>query len=140
MLHIGLIIPKDFISHRTMNIRVTVDEILRSPQLRESLENTVRSLNTRSQVSHSEATTLGVSPVPTVPVAISPSTSIRSELNNLFPSIRRGRRTLQRRRNNEQSSTNKLFYEDVILVPFTNCHSTLKGVEKAKAYKHSKFR
>ncbi|KAF5282381.1 hypothetical protein FQR65_LT14317 [Abscondita terminalis] len=106
-----------------MDLRETVDRILQSPQLRLSLEHTVRSITQSTSLSSTVATNAGV--------------SVRQELNQLFPSIGQNSRIRsQSRRNNVPQVTSKKFFKDVILVQFKNCLTTLKGQDKAKAYEN----
>ncbi|XP_031327391.1 uncharacterized protein LOC116158703 [Photinus pyralis] len=115
-----------------------VSNILSSPQLRNILEDAVR-----GATSEHNASTTSIQSVSNVPV-----TSVREEIHRLFPTIRANsaapqncvnqasmtnvvRTSVKKRR---RTIVEKPFYRDIILLQSSKINSTLKGLQKSKAY------
>ncbi|CAH0547674.1 unnamed protein product [Brassicogethes aeneus] len=120
------------------SIENIVSQILQSPELRSTLENTVRNIQNPRP---STTSLLNVSPSPRTfnsPAEIlHPSLSVSQELHRAFPSIRpstnstpgSSRRGSKRKRNPEV-----YFCKDVILVKCPNEDKTLRGISKSYAF------
>lgn len=129
-----------------MDVRETVDEILNSPQLRQSLESTVRNITqSRPRTGLFGNASGPVSSTPIQQPSTSGHTSVRQELNRLFPSIgSRGSPRLSTSRSRTRSGSSlvntKTFNRDVILLAFKDSYKTLKGVHKAAAYENGNLK
>lgn len=103
-----------------MDVNEIVSQVLRSPELRNSLESAVRNINPPQIQNH--------------------STSIRQELSRLFPSIN-GSSTVTRRTPSRTSKKNEnvMFSKDVILLEVSASTTTLRGITKSHAFENGKF-